>query len=73
MRKEWLSTRHKITQLAENDVYEICSKPKSQKDDKLSHVGSSVLQLSKLLLLKFVFYLEEHLMEGSFKILDLGK
>ena len=73
MRKEWISPRANITQLAEEDVFEISLKPKTQKDDKLSHVGHSVLQLSKLLLLRFVYFLEEHLIRDSFKILYLGE
>ena len=72
MRKEWLSPRCTITQLDEEDVFECVQKPKSQKDDKPSHVGLAVLQLSKLLLLQFIYMLEEHLIEGAFKILYLG-
>ena len=34
--------------------------------------GLAVLQMSKLLLLKFVYFLEEHLIEGSYKLLYLG-
>ena len=71
MRKEWLNPRHKIAQLDTSDVFEINSKPKSVKDDKLPHVGSAVLQLSKLHLLKFIYFLEEHLEPGGFKILYL--
>ena len=52
-------------------MFEINSKPKSVKDDKLPHVGSAVLQLSKLHLLKFVYFLEEHLKPGAFTILYL--
>ena len=73
MRKEWINPRSRISQLTEENVFEISSKPKSMKDDKLSHLGNSVLQYSKLLLLKFVFFIEEHLLPGSFKILYLGK
>lgn len=35
--------------------------------------GSACLQLSKLLLLKFVFFIEEHLIPGSYKICYLGE
>ena len=73
MRKEWISPRHKITQLADEDVFQISSKPKTQRDDKLSQVGNAVLQLSKLLLLRFVFFLEEHLIKDSYRLLYLGK
>lgn len=73
MRKEWISPRHKITQLADEDVFEISSKPKTQRDDKLSQVGNAVLQLSKLLLLRFIYFLENHLIQDSFKILYLGE
>ena len=73
MRKEWINPRARISQLTDENVFEINAKPKSIKDDKLSHVGNAVLQLSKLHLLKFIFFIEEHLLPGSFKILYLGK
>ena len=73
MRKEWINPRARISQLTDENVFEISAKPKSIKDDKLSHVGNAVLQLSKLHLLKFIFFIEEHLQPGSFKILYLGK
>ena len=72
IRDEWIKPRTVITQLASEDVFEVEKPPKSQKDDKLIHVGTAVLQLSKLLLLKFVYFLEDHLVEGAFKILYLG-
>ena len=62
-----------ISQLGSEDVFEIIKQPKSVKDDKLVPVGAAVLQLSKLLLLRFVYFLNDHLMEGAFKILYLGE
>ena len=72
MRKEWISPRSRITELS-LEVYEITLKPKSQRDDKCTLVGHSVLQYSKLLLLQFIYFLSEHLEKGSFRILYLGK
>ena len=65
--------RTKINKLSDEDVFELDKKPTTQKDDKLIVLGQSVLQLSKLLLVKLVYFLEKHLIEGSFKILYLGK
>ena len=62
-----------IAQLGDVDVFEIVKQPKKQKDDKLVPVGAAVLQMSKLLLLKYIYFLEEHLLPGSFKILYLGE
>ena len=53
-------------------MFEITKQPKCQDDDKLMPTGLAVLQMSKLLLLKFVYFLEEHLIEGSYKLLYLG-
>ena len=72
VRNEWLKPRTIITQMGSEDVFEIVKQPKSVKDDKLVPVGAAVLQLSKLLLLKFIYFLDEHLERGSFKILYLG-
>ena len=73
IRNDWIKPRTQISQLSNENVFEVVTQPKSQKDNKLICVGSAVLQLSKLLLLKFVYFLEEHLIEGSFKILYLGE
>ena len=73
VRNEWLMPRTVIAQLGEEDVFEVVKQPKSQKDDKLVPVGAAVLQMSKLLLLKFIYFLEDHLVPGSFKILYLGE
>ena len=73
VRNEWLMPRTVIAKLGEEDVFEVVKQPKSQKDDKLVQVGAAVLQMSKLLLLKFIYFLEEHLVPGSFKILYLGE
>ena len=73
IRNEWLMPRTRINQLSSEDVFEIEKQPKTTTDDKLIGVGSAVLQMSKLLLIKFVYFLEAHLIEGSFKILYLGE
>ena len=62
-----------IAQLGDVDVFEIVKQPKSQKDDKLVPVGAAVLLMSKLLFVKYIHFLEEHLLPRSFKILDLGE
>ena len=74
IKKEWLNPLLKsIDALGENNVFELNSTKRRIKDDKLNHVGSAVLQLSKLRLLGFIYFLEEMLVEGSYKILYLGK
>ena len=72
IRNDWIMPRTKINKLSDEDVFELDKKPTTQKDDKLVVLGQSVLQLSKLLLVKLVYFLEKHLIEGSFKILYLG-
>lgn len=51
-----------------SDVVEICSKPQKIEDDHPVHVGQCILQMAKLLLLKFVYYIDEHLIAGSFHL-----
>ena len=73
IRNEWLKPRTHIHQLSSEDVFEIVKQPKVTEDDKLVPTGLAVLQLSKLLLLRFIYFIEEHLIEKSYKILYLGK
>ena len=55
-----------------DDVFEVSSQKRQIKDNKLTHVGSAVLQLSKLHLLRYAHFLHEYLVPNSFKILYLG-
>ena len=73
IRNDWIKPRTQINQLSNENVFEVVKQPKQTKDDKLIQAGTAVLQLSKLLLLKFVYFLESHLIEGAFKILYLGE
>ena len=73
IRNEWLKPRTHIHQLSTEDVFEIVKQPKVTEDDKLVPTGLAVLQLSKLLLLRFIYFIEEHLIEGAYRILYLGK
>jgi hypothetical protein len=57
----------------EDEVMEIVSRKRKIKDDKLAHCGVATLQWSKLLLMEFVYWLEDVLVEGSFKICYLGE
>ena len=50
----------------DNEVAEINWKPKKIIDNKPIQVGQCILQMAKLLLCKFVYYLYEHLEPGSF-------
>ena len=51
-----------------SDVVEICSKPSKVEDDHPVHIGQCILQMAKLLLLKFVYYIDDHLIPGSFHL-----
>ena len=74
IKKEWLSPMlRSVDSLGDYDVFELNSKKRKVKDDKLAHVGSAVLQLSKMRLIGFIYFLEEMLQEGSYKVLYLGK
>lgn len=73
IRNEWLMPRTHISQLGSENVFEVVKQPKSVRDDKLVPQGAAVLQLSKLLLLRFIYFLEDHLQNGAFKILYLGE
>ena len=75
IKRKWL--RNKILSISEigdedNDIMEVVSRKNKIKDDKLPHCGVAVLQWSKFLLMKFIYWLEEMLIKGSFKICYLG-
>ena len=73
IRKNWISPMMKSIQaIGDDNVFEVNSQNRYIDDDKLSHVGLAVLHTSKLLLMKFIYFLEEMLIEGSYKILYLG-
>ena len=47
--------------------YKVKMKKKKIKDSKPVHIGVAILQWSKVLFIRFMYWLEEHLEEGSFK------
>lgn len=61
-----------VDDIGDGKVVEIVSQKRLIDDDKLSHVGLAVLHLSKLLLMKYIYWLEDVLVKGSYKILYLG-
>ena len=76
IKRKWL--RNKIVSIEQvggedSEIMEIVSRKTKIKDDKLTHCGVAVLQWSKVLLMKFVYWLHEMLNEGSFKVCYLGK
>ena len=74
LRNDWLNPMLKsIEKIGDKDLFETTYQKRSIKDDKLSHLGLAILQLSKLVLLEFIYHLEEHLVKGSYKICYLGK
>ena len=56
----------------ENDVQELILRQSSIKDSKACHIAISILQLSKLLMLKFVLFLNTYLESGSFSLVYQG-
>ena len=56
----------------EEAVHEFVMDQKKVNDDKLVHVGVTILQESKLLFLKFVDFLREYLIPGSFQTIYCG-
>ena len=74
IKKDWLSPLLRtVDPIGDNDVFELNMKKRIIKDDKLSHIGSAVLQLSKMRLVGFIYFLEDVLLQGSYKILYLGE
>ena len=73
IRNDWLNPMtRQIVRLAD-DVFESTYQKRVIKDNKLSHCGLAVLHWSKVRLLEFIYFLEAHLIEGSYKICYLGK
>ena len=74
IKTDWLDPLCKqIDQIDEEDLFEINSQKRKITDDKLTHVGLAVLHMSKVRLVGFIYFLEEMLIEGAYKILYLGK
>lgn len=74
IKTSWLNPRLKtIDQIEDQDVFEINSMKRTAYDAKLTHSGIAVLHMSKVLLIGFIYWLEDMLVEGSYKILYLGK
>ena len=72
IRNDWLNPMtRQIVQLAD-DVFESCYQKRVIKDNKLSHCGLAVLHWSKVRLLEFIYFLEAHLIEGSYKLCYMG-
>ena len=47
--------------------FELNLRKRLYKDDKPVHISCAILQYSKLIFLKFVFFLTDHLIPGSFR------
>lgn len=59
----------------ENDtgLHEVVSESKSITDTKPVHMGVAILHYSKLMMLKFVDFLRDYLIEGSYALVYTGK
>ena len=57
---------------SENDVHELILRQSCIKDSKPVHIAIAILQLSKLLMLKFVAFLNEFLEPGAFSLVYQG-
>ena len=57
----------------EDGVTEVTMRQKTVRDDKPVHLGVAILQHSKLMMLKFVDFLKEFLIPGSFVLVYSGK
>ena len=57
---------------SENDVQELILRQSSIKDSKPVHLAIAILQLSKLLMLEFVLFLNTYLESGSFSLVYQG-
>ena len=58
---------------SKSDLIELVMDQKKVTDDKLVHVGVAILQESKLLFLRFVQFLREFLISGSYQPIYCGK
>ncbi len=72
IRNDWLSPMTSNIVKLNDDVWECTYQKRVIKDNKLSHCGLAVLHWSKVRLLEFIYFLEAHLIEGSYKICYLG-
>ena len=54
-------------------ITEIISAQTRVVDNKPVHIGISILQYSKLMMLKFVDFLNQHLVRGSFSLVYTGE
>ena len=72
IRSQWISPLVKEIDEIGHNVFEVVSQKRKIEDKKLCHAGSAVLQLSKLHLLRFIYWLHDHLIPNSFKIAYLG-
>ena len=50
------------------DIFEVNQKPRRVHDDKPIMIGHAILQYSKLRLLSFVYFLFDHLIPGSYRL-----
>ena len=57
----------------ESGITEIISAQSRVVDNKPVHIGITILQYSKLLMLRFVRFLNEHLVKDSFSLVYTGK
>jgi len=72
IRNQWLNPLLKsVDALGDENVFEVNSQKRRIDDDKLVHLGLAVLHMSKLLLMEFIYFLEDVLEQGSYKILYL--
>ena len=61
------------TENGQSGMVEVISDVKKVLDNKLPHVGVAILQQSKLLFLRFVDFLREFLIPGSYAPIYAGK
>jgi hypothetical protein len=62
-----------LTTEDDNDgIHEVISKARKISDTKPVHVGVAILHYSKLMMLKFVDFLREYLVEGSYALVYTG-
>ena len=74
IKTDWLSPLMKnIEQIEDHNIFEINSMKRRVDDSKLTHCGLAVLHMSKVQLMGYIYWLEEMLTEGAYKILYLGK
>ena len=71
-RRNFQSKRTLRCEDGNSDMSEIILKPSSVYDNKPLHIGISILQYSKLLMLEFVAFLNEFLVKDSFSLVYTG-